>query len=174
MKTIPTPDFIISDTHFGHNNIIKYCNRPANHDDIMLNNWYNTITRDSIILHLGDFWFPKQLPFALFQKLSKLPGRKYLIKGNHDKDPDAIRRAGFNVINTSVKIFHREKTLVFSHRPEVRLRPDEINVHGHIHNNETAKFPFINVSVEVTNYAPMSMDDLYEHYILPHDRTRKV
>ena len=46
--------FAISDTHFLHNNIIKYCNRPQDHNRIMIKNWIKNVRDDDIVFHLGD------------------------------------------------------------------------------------------------------------------------
>ena len=50
-----------SDNHFGHANIIKYCNRPfsgiADMDARMVDEWNNAIKDDDIVYHLGDFTF---------------------------------------------------------------------------------------------------------------------
>ena len=73
-----------SDTHFGHAKIIDYCERPF--DDVeqmneaLIQNWNTAVSASDTIYHLGDF--------ALSGKpsgfLSRLNGRKILIRGNHD------------------------------------------------------------------------------------------
>lgn len=77
-----------SDTHFGHKNILRYDNRPfksiEEHDSALIRNWRETVTEYDEIYHLGDFSFCSKEKTA--DLLSKLPGKKYLVIGNHDRD----------------------------------------------------------------------------------------
>jgi len=80
--------YFTSDPHYGHANIIKFCNRPFNSfqemNDILINNWNNIIREDDLCFILGDFsMWGKQ---AWNNILDRLMGRKILIMGNHDKD----------------------------------------------------------------------------------------
>ena len=60
---IPTfsPDqvWFTSDTHFGHENIIRFCNRPFSNAQEMnaelIRRWRDTVPEDGIEFHLGDF-----------------------------------------------------------------------------------------------------------------------
>jgi calcineurin-like phosphoesterase family protein len=77
-----------ADTHFGHANIIKYCNRPfANEQEMnaaMIKNWNALVKDEDIVYHLGDFCFGREdYHFNAFFK--QLKGMIILIKGNHDK-----------------------------------------------------------------------------------------
>lgn len=75
-----------SDTHFSHENIIKYCNRPfesiEEHDEELIKRWNERVEKEDIVFHLGDFGFgdSKYLKYVLKQ----LNGRIYLVIGNHD------------------------------------------------------------------------------------------
>jgi len=48
-----------SDQHFGHANIIRYCNRPfasvAEMDDTLIKDWNREVVSHDTVYHLGDF-----------------------------------------------------------------------------------------------------------------------
>ena len=157
--------YIISDTHFGHKNIIKYCDRPENHDEIMFNNWIKTVKNDDVILHLGDVTFKSRS----YIPIGRLPGKKYLILGNHDKkSKDWYISEGFFIF----KPFVWER-IAFSHYPlgsDIDMYDDNgddwlVNIHGHVHNNEPkykehSGKKWINVSVEMMDYMPTKLRDI--------------
>lgn len=85
--------FFTSDQHFGHANVIPYCNRPFRDLDHMretLIEKYNSIVSDEDdVFHLGDFSLhPRELLV-----LPQLKGRKHLIAGNHDKPHPASSKS---------------------------------------------------------------------------------
>lgn len=80
--------WIISDTHFEHDNINKYEtirlktadeNGFSSVDEMMFYRWNNTILPNDNVIHLGDFAM-KKLP----ECVADLHGKITLIKGNHD------------------------------------------------------------------------------------------
>lgn len=76
-----------SDLHFGHANIIKYCNRPFSSVDEMnialIDNWNALVNPDDEVYLLGDVSF---LPAAQTDGiLNRLLGKIHLVKGNHDR-----------------------------------------------------------------------------------------
>lgn len=79
--------FFTSDTHFGHANIIRYCDRPFKDTDYMdqaiIENWNNTVSPEDTVFHLGDVALgniDKSLACV-----SRLNGYKILKLGNHDR-----------------------------------------------------------------------------------------
>ncbi|MBQ9310150.1 MAG: metallophosphoesterase [Bacteroidales bacterium] len=82
----PGDVWFTSDTHFWHENIIRFCKRPfgsiSEMNDELVRRWNETVPPDGIVFHLGDFAFggPKQWNDVL----SRLNGHIYLILGNHD------------------------------------------------------------------------------------------
>lgn len=79
--------FFTSDTHFGHENIIKYSKRPfknANHmNEVFIENWNKTVDEDDEVYHLGDVSLMSAE--KTIEILERLNGKVYLIKGNHEK-----------------------------------------------------------------------------------------
>lgn len=78
--------FFISDTHFFHDNIIKFDKRPFKtieemHEQ-MLKKWNDKVTNTDTVYILGDFTWRSTNDAIDF--LSELKGRKRLINGNHD------------------------------------------------------------------------------------------
>ncbi len=56
------------------------------HEAKIKNNWINTVKKDDLVVLLGDFSWATYLQdtYQDFEYLSKLPGKKLLLKGNHD------------------------------------------------------------------------------------------
>lgn len=75
--------YVISDTHFNHKEIIGYCNRPENHEQLMLTNLMIGHSCDATLIHLGDFALGNEAEAC--KRLSQYwLGRKVLVIGNHD------------------------------------------------------------------------------------------
>lgn len=79
--------FFCSDHHFGHSNIIKYCNRPwADRDEMregLIDKWNSVVGKGDRVYVLGDFSFYKKAEPTL-DILRRLNGQKFLLAGNHD------------------------------------------------------------------------------------------
>jgi len=157
--------WVVSDTHFGHENIIRFCNRPFTNaeemDEVLVENWNKVVKDEDIVYHLGDVYFAQG-----HKHLSKLKGRKRLILGNHDEGKDKRLTDIFQKI-LMWRMFP-EFGLLLSHVPlhESSLRRGEkgdsklLNVHGHIHQNSSPSSDHKNVSVEQIDSTPVNIDSL--------------
>ena len=78
--------YFTSDTHFSHENIIKYCKRPFTsideHDHELITRWNSKVPEDGVVFHLGDVAFGD--PGRINEILKQLNGKIYLVIGNHD------------------------------------------------------------------------------------------
>ena len=82
--------FVTSDTHFGHENIIRYANRPfANWrmmGEAMIERWNSRVAADDVVYFLGDFAMgPGAKDDYVEQVLRRLNGDKIGVLGNHDQ-----------------------------------------------------------------------------------------
>ena len=93
-----------------------------------------------------------------------------LIRGNHDRKPVKFyEEIGFKVL-THAPIILDEYKIMLSHvpLPDSRIKDGYINLHGHIHNKKISDdYPknysenkHINLSVDVTNYKPVSLEGI--------------
>lgn len=82
----PNKIWFTSDTHFFHNKIIEYCQRPfANVEEMnneLIYRWNQVVRNDDVVFHLGDFCLGKAKKWNSI--LDKLNGKICLILGNHD------------------------------------------------------------------------------------------
>ena len=160
--------WVISDTHFGHENIIQYHNRPfANAelmDECIADNWNSVVSDDDIVYHLGDVYLGASLV-----SIGSLKGRKRLILGNHDNGTDQ-RFKGFEKILSERKF--PEWKVLLTHRP---VHPDGLkqdlfshsgkkrdwsytNVHGHLHTNPSPSGDYVSACVEWHDYKPVELE----------------
>lgn len=85
-KFDPSNVWFTSDTHFYHENILRFCNRPFGSieemNEELIRRWNETVPEDGIVFHLGDFCLGH--PGDWNDILNQLNGQIYLILGNHD------------------------------------------------------------------------------------------
>jgi len=171
-----------SDHHFGHANIIKYCNRPFNSvghmNAIMEDIWNSTIKPDDLVYYLGDF---AMNPRAVSEILRNLNGKKILIPGNHDrcyrlsssKWLDHYLAAGFVSVEMERRLEIAGESVLLNHLPYrndpaqkyFELRPVDNGgwlIHGHVHNRWKVSRKQINVSVDVWSFEPVSWKTIAE------------
>lgn len=167
--------WVTSDTHFGHKNIIKYCNRPFKDElemnEVLIENWNKVVKPQDKVYHLGDVFFGKS-----GQVLHRLNGQKRLVLGNHDPDLSYLSQCFEKIM---LFRFFKSHGLFLTHMP---IHPNSfemehsagrqgyvLNVHGHIHdqvvmtkvnNVDVPDLRFRCVSVEHTNYTPVHIDEL--------------
>ena len=106
--------YLTSDTHFGHTNILKYCNRPFK-DVYLMNktlteNWNSIITPEDTVYHLGDFAFG-----GISKYLPELNGDITMIRGNHDRDSD-IKGSGIKYVQ-NMDFEYKGVKFKMNHRP---------------------------------------------------------
>ena len=77
--------YFISDTHFGHANIVKMCERPYPDveamNEALITAWNERVHGDDTVYIIGDMFFRCSDPESI---LKRLKGKKWLIVGNHD------------------------------------------------------------------------------------------
>ena len=158
--------WIISDLHFNHNNIIKYCNRPFENVDEMntkiISNWNSIVGKDDIVYNLGDFGFGSKEEIKKLR--AQLHGQQFLILGNHDNHPmQWYYDCGFNKVYDKPILI--EDFILLSHAPINKLTSNMpfINIYGHVHTNNGMQSMYetgICVCVELTNYYPINLDEM--------------
>lgn len=173
--------YFTSDHHFGHFNVIKYCDRPFSYveemDRTMEENWNNTVKPEDTVYVLGDFSFYNIIKTN--EILDRLAGHKILLPGNHDKK---YVQWNFNEIlsgNSTLQIDN--DVVLLSHYPyppskeELAVNPYDVRyldrryedkgqwlLHGHVHEKWKARKKMINVGVDVWEFKPASIEEIKE------------
>jgi calcineurin-like phosphoesterase family protein len=176
--------WIISDTHFNHENILKFTDSNTGRlvrgdrfasvremDECMIDRWNETVKPGDKVYHLGDVMFGDKEYFK--SMWPKLHGSKRLIVGNHD-DIKFLSSGGFFSKVHMWRMFP-EFGLLLTHVPVHQsnlLRmvkpggvwPDDCeslcNIHGHTHTNGSPSGPYISACVELRDYTPVHIEDL--------------
>ncbi|MED3795490.1 metallophosphoesterase [Niallia alba] len=166
--------YFISDTHFSHSNIIKFCNRPfedvAKMNQTIISNWNAVIEKKDEVYILGDF-VVRGTGKQANEILEQLNGKKYLIKGNHEyylDDPE-FKSSYFEWIKDYYSFKYNKKTFVLFHYPILEWNGfynDSIHLYGHVHHKKKEYLRnilgprAINVGVDVNNFFPISLEQV--------------
>jgi calcineurin-like phosphoesterase family protein len=172
--------YLISDTHLKHAKVATYCQRPEGFTELIDENVRKTVKPEDLLIHLGDVGIDKaEGPDGFMKIVRTWPGRKVLVRGNHDKKSSQwYMEHGFDFA-VDAMIY---RGMWLTHKPSDFLPPGcQFNLHGHLHNvwdgfgkddPEAANDEFSSAfhsgklaqpwqrlfAVEYTNYMPVDFD----------------
>lgn len=172
--------YATSDLHLGHENIIKYAHRPfknvAEMDEALISNWNARVKQDDDdVFILGDVGLTEV--GYIIRCLQRMRGRKYLVEGNHDNR--SLRSAEFQEQFVWIKQMHElefdDPTFKNGRRPVIlchyAMRVWNRSHHGsyHLYGHSHGKLPeeknslSMDVGVDSTGYAPISLEEVHQH-----------
>lgn len=156
-------DFVTSDIHFGHANIMKFCpesraynNDVTKMDEAIVKNWNAMITPEDHTYILGDVAFCNAQKASEFMR--RLNGRKTLIRGNHDTK--ALNSHEFQDCFIDIQDYYsitvdKVKVVMF-HYPIAewdQMHRGAVHLFGHLHGGKSGmeKYRCMDVGMD-TNY----------------------
>lgn len=118
--------------------------------------WVDQVTDRTTIILVGDI----ALYLSGLAVIKKLPGKKILVMGNHDKERDGIiTRDLIEVYDEIEGLWKHRKGMYFSHAP---VHPTQLrgrrNVHGHSHCDIIPDERYINVCFDLLPKGPVSLE----------------
>lgn len=153
-----------ADLHFGHANIIKYCQRPFECVDEMnealIRNWNSVVKPMDTVYVPGDFAMGDPRPY-----LERLYGDIYLIPGDHD---EVSRWSEDYVLSGIFARWISGQLVVLCHYPMIswsRSHYGSWHIHGHCHEGTLPFYPgkTMNVGVDLRNFYPVSWPEVVEY-----------
>lgn len=179
--------FFTSDLHFGHENVIKFDNRPfktvEEMDEELIRRWNAKVGKGDLVYVLGDMIWKSRNSDAE-QIIKSLNGQIILIKGNHDR---FLHNAKAKAALAGVKDYddisvHLEdgttRRCILSHYYMPMYNGHiytAIHLHGHSHTSEEASLEqqisdllnqrgcrneIYNVGCMYWNYEPVTLDEI--------------
>jgi calcineurin-like phosphoesterase family protein len=112
--------YFTSDTHFGHNRIIQYCERPFSNvhimDQVIFDRINETVGVDDTLYILGDFCFRGKKPIEYRSRI--MCQDVHICWGNHDKRNDyKDDLQGFSSVQEVKEIIYCNQRIYLSHYP---------------------------------------------------------
>ena len=172
--------YFTSDQHFGHTNIIRYCNRPFEFsregtlkcDEFIREKYCSVVREDDIVIFLGDVALYKNPERNRIRALIKsLPGQKILLLGNHDHDK--------NMCHYPLTAEEEINRRVVELRKLYTLGGCKVLIHGHTHDDsppDEEGIRRINVCVDnpQTGFMPVKVEGIPEQQIVEYVNSIKT
>ncbi len=164
--------WVTADHHFHHRNIIDYTDRPyQDHrrmNEALIKNYRScSITEDSTVVFAGDLMLGgRRHKDGLEAIIDRLPGRKHLVLGNHDRlSARDYMDIGFGTVHSVLPVRPYcdlpEREVLIMHDPAAAsICPGTTCITAHVHNAWKRQDNCINCGVDVRDYAPVRLRDL--------------
>lgn len=169
--------WITGDTHFGHTNIIKYCDRPFKNvedmDTYIIDRLNHCVGENDVLYHLGDFSYWHGNVDAKEYRSRIRCRNVHLIVGNHDyKMLNYFRQNKlFSSISDLGRIKHDGKEIVTCHyamRVWNKSHYGVAHAYGHSHGTlpDDPNALSMDVGVDPMNFCPISWDQFWHRMSL--------
>lgn len=157
--------FFTADTHCGHDNIIRYCNRPFSGPDemleVMVERANAVLRKGDVLYHLGDVAWSTFKWEDYFHRLNTQ--EIHLIMGNHD-DPKKARAAKWLRSVADIKMIHVGSYHVAMCHYAMKSWPSRshgaLHCFGHSHGKLKGDGRSMDVGVDCWGYAPISLEEV--------------
>jgi calcineurin-like phosphoesterase family protein len=156
--------FFTSDTHFGHEGIIRHCYRlfpsVAAMDEALIAAWNEYISPDDVVWHLGDFTLSGA--DAAEEYLSRLNGTIHLIWGNHDRNSvRRLTRWASSAYAREIKVDGVRITLChYAMLVWNQCGRGALMLHGHSHGNLPGNSQSTDVGVDAWSFRPTTLQQI--------------
>tara|TARA_R110000868_G_scaffold66014_5_gene196986 strand:- start:576 stop:1253 length:678 start_codon:yes stop_codon:yes gene_type:complete len=193
---------VTSDLHFGHKNILSYCERPWSTKEEMneglVKLWNEQVNPEDVVYIIGDFSLS---PGAVRDYAHRLNGTKHLVLGNHDapfefdrrrkaanmrekylKDFASVEMQGELTLKNGIKVLlkHFPYSLDYDQRYRQHRMKDkgEWLIHGHLHSAYVKSGKQIDAGID-NDFKLLTEDDIIKlmndpRDFIPSRLTRKV
>lgn len=152
--------FFTADQHFGHKNIIKFCNRPFSSveemDDELIKRHNEIVKPGDYVIHAGDFALAPRERAHIY--ISCLNGSHCFIRGSHDRWMDSRYQEIWEKTINGIKLVvchYAMRTWAASHY-------NSFHLFGHSHGNLPPYGKSFDVGVDAHNFYPVSFDEVCE------------
>jgi calcineurin-like phosphoesterase family protein len=154
-----------ADTHFGHENIIKYCNRPFSTvkemDAEIVRRWNTVVSHDDIVYHLGDFCANGSEMIRF-----RLNGQITFIQGDHDRNiRGALLKDHIHIIDPLQDEYGNPRKIVLCHYAMHSWPLSHYaswHLFGHHHGKLEPHGLSFDVGVDCWDFAPVSLEEVAE------------
>lgn len=159
--------YFSSDHHFGHENILEYCNRPFK--DLEEMHLALVTNHNAVVTEKDDVWFLGDLVYKMkdFETakyfIKMMRGRKNLVYGNHDKKYRAELAELFDTVQDYKELKYNKQKIILMHFP-IEQWNGKAKGTTHLHGHGHCTYPFnpelrrLDVGVDGHNYEPISFD----------------
>lgn len=157
-------NFFISDTHFHHKNVLRFCSstRPVttveDMNETIIKNWNEQVTRKDNVYILGDFSFSG--PAETTNILRRLKGNLNLIRGNHDRWVNQETSKYFDDIRDYREVTIDNTLVVMMHYPIFEWRNmhrGAFHLFGHVHGNAKVEGRAMDVGIDARPNGDMKL-----------------
>lgn len=159
-----TDVFFTADTHFSHDAIRRYSNRPfasvEEMDEILIERWNGVVRPGDRVYHLGDFSFGRRA--ATERIRARLQGRIILLRGNHDRRIDIRLFDGVHDLYTFKRDDVRIVLCHYALRRWSHSHHGAWHLFGHSHGTLDPHGKSFDVGVDCWGYVPLSLDEVIE------------
>ena len=162
------PDtWFTADFHFGHKNIIRYCNRPFQSveemDQTILERLNASVKANDTLYFLGDFCIGSKAQVLEHRRQIRCK-RIFALPGNHDKEARKLAEE-FCWLNNLAEISIHGQPIVLCHyamRVWNRSHHGTWHLYGHSHGNlpEAQTSLSMDVGVDTHDFRPWNFDEI--------------